>query len=166
MSRSEWNATNYDYNRSGFYFRPVRNVLICHTKNQLNCCDKKECIATVQKIQRIDREVFHEIKYNFLIGGDGNVYEGRGWDIRGNPAMSINWSSESLGIAFIGDFDQEEPTSRQLEAAKKLLKFGVENNKLAKDYELFGQYQIDVGDTTSPGFHVSKVIKTWEHWSP
>lgn len=43
-----------------------------------------------------------DIGYNFVVGEDGNVYEGRGWDKIGAHAPSYN--SKSIGICMIGNF--------------------------------------------------------------
>jgi N-acetylmuramoyl-L-alanine amidase len=43
-----------------------------------------------------------DIGYNFLVGEDGNVYEGRGWDAVG--AHAVPYNSNSIGICVIGDF--------------------------------------------------------------
>jgi N-acetylmuramoyl-L-alanine amidase len=48
----------------------------------------------------MDRLNYSDIAYNFLVGGDGQVYEGRGWDIQ--DALAKNVNDISLGIAFIG----------------------------------------------------------------
>lgn len=39
-------------------------------------------------------------RYNFLVGGDGLIYEGRGWGKKG--AHTFGFNSQSVGIAFIG----------------------------------------------------------------
>lgn len=39
---------------------------------------------------------------SFLIGNDGNVYEGAGWNKVG--AHTLGYNRKSIGIAFIGDF--------------------------------------------------------------
>jgi hypothetical protein len=43
-----------------------------------------------------------KISFRFLIGGDGKIYEGRGWDMSG--AHAPNYNSRSVGICLIGDF--------------------------------------------------------------
>lgn len=40
--------------------------------------------------------------YSFIIGGDGNIYEGAGWHKEG--AHTYGYNKKSIGIAFIGDF--------------------------------------------------------------
>lgn len=39
---------------------------------------------------------------SFIIGGDGNIYEGAGWHKIG--AHTRGYNSRSLGIGFIGNF--------------------------------------------------------------
>jgi len=64
-----------------------------------------------------------DIGYNFLVGEDGNVYEGRGWDIVG--AHAKNYNAESIGITFIGTFTNRIPNSVAINAAKQLISCGV-----------------------------------------
>jgi N-acetylmuramoyl-L-alanine amidase len=101
-----------------------------------------------------------DIGYNFLIGGDGNVYEGTGWDV-----MSSHKRPEGvLGISFIGNFNKRELTDGQIGAAKELLALGVRLSKLSPFYMLIAHNQ--TADTDSPGRNVVKVIQKWPHWSP
>lgn len=41
----------------------------------------------------------------FLIGGDGTIYEARGWNAVG--AHTYGWNNKSVGIAFIGTYESE-----------------------------------------------------------
>jgi hypothetical protein len=41
-----------------------------------------------------------------LIGEDGRVYEGRGWDKVG--AHTLGWSKVSVSFAFMGNFEEKE----------------------------------------------------------
>lgn len=40
--------------------------------------------------------------FSFIIGGDGNVYQGAGWHRQG--AHTRGYDNVSMGIAFIGNF--------------------------------------------------------------
>jgi hypothetical protein len=42
---------------------------------------------------------------SFCVGGTGQVYEGRGWDVIGSHAP--NYNSRSIGIVFIGNFSSK-----------------------------------------------------------
>lgn len=41
----------------------------------------------------------------FLIGGNGKIYEGAGWNFVG--AHTKGYNAKALGIAFIGDYRSE-----------------------------------------------------------
>lgn len=116
-----------------------------------------------QQIQNfhINSRKWLDIGYNFLIGGDGKVYTGRGWDFEGSHTLKYN--AKSIGIAFIGSFKWIAPTENQLCAAKKLIAEGLLQKKISTDYQLFGHCQLR--RTDSPGQALYDVIKTWDHWT-
>lgn len=102
-----------------------------------------------------------DISYNFLIGGNGNVYIGRGWNIQGKHTNGFN--EKSICIAFIGKFTDDAPPVRQLDAAQRLIKEGVSLKKIADNYNLYGHRQLKA--TESPGQALFEIIKTWDHWT-
>lgn len=50
----------------------------------------------------MNQKGWNDIGYNFVVGEDGNVYEGRGWGTHG--AHSTSYNSKSIGICIIGNF--------------------------------------------------------------
>lgn len=88
-----------------------------------------------------------DIGYNFLIGGDGAAYVGRGWDIQ--STLTKGYNANSIFIAFIGTFSKVVPPKHQLYAAQKLIEVGGEQEKLTPNYALYGQRQLV--PTESPG---------------
>lgn len=102
-----------------------------------------------------------DIAYNFLVGGDGAVYEGRGWDKEG--AHTKGYNKRSICIAFIGTFNKILPPLRQLSATKMLIEQGIKENKLHPNYKLFGHRQLIPSE--SPGKALFEIIKKWPHWS-
>lgn len=104
---------------------------------------------------------FDDIAYNFLVGGDGFGYVGRGWDYQG--AHSKGHNIKSIGIAFMGNFIDEAPPAQQTNAAIKLIEEGVKLKKIASDYKLFGHRQVT--KTESPGQALYDIIQTLPHWS-
>ena len=60
-----------------------------------------------------------DIGYNYLLGEDGNAYEGRGWDYIGSQVREYN--AVSLGFSVIGDFSKRLPNKPALDVVKQLI---------------------------------------------
>ncbi len=66
-----------------------------------------------------------DIGYNFLIGGDGRVYEGRGWGRVG--AHTYGYNSASVAFSFIGNAQDVSPSAAALQAFNDLNACSVSN---------------------------------------
>ncbi|XP_017888611.2 peptidoglycan recognition protein-like, partial [Ceratina calcarata] len=141
---------------------PVPYVIISHTVTDF-CTTQAECTFRVRFAQTFHIESRHwsDIAYNFLVGGDGLVYVGRGWNYVG--AHSFGYNNKSIGISCIGTFNSLKPSKTQLYALELLIETGVELGKIAKDYKLLGHRQIS--QTLSPGEALYSELITWPHWS-
>lgn len=141
---------------------PVPYVIILHTATE-NCSDQATCVYHIRTIQTFHMESKHwwDIGYNFLVGGDGFAYDGRGWF--GEGAHTYGYNSRSIGIGFIGTFNNLLPPERQIRAAKQLIELGVNKGYIAKNYKLLAHRQ--VSSTQSPGEVFYENIQTWPHWS-
>uniref|UniRef100_A0A8C6TGG2 Peptidoglycan recognition protein 5 n=1 Tax=Neogobius melanostomus TaxID=47308 RepID=A0A8C6TGG2_9GOBI len=102
---------------------------------------------TAMRNCKSNTEHFDDIGYNFLVGQDGTVYEGRGWGVVGAHTKGHN--ADSLGIALMGNFDYDSPSSEALMSVKQLLKAGVSQGFLFPQFVLFGHR--DLGNTKCPG---------------
>lgn len=107
-----------------------------------------ECAWRIRNTQTYHKYFrgFDDIGYNFLIGGDGRAYEGRGWNKQGAHTKGFN--EKSIGIAFSGIFKQKIPPDQQLRAAQQLIKIGVETRKLDPNYRLYGACQMRPTDSS------------------
>lgn len=127
----------------------------------------------------MESKAWDDIGYNFLVGGDGDVYEGikltiflishdsqlksskgRGWDKQG--AHTKGYNAGSIGIAYIGTFNKKLPNERQLNAGFLIMEEGVNLGKLTPDYKIFAHRQLIASE--SPGAAFYEIIKTWKHW--
>ncbi|XP_014609326.1 PREDICTED: peptidoglycan-recognition protein 2-like [Polistes canadensis] len=140
---------------------PLPNVIIHHTVTP-ECNTQSECSRRVQSIQsyHMDTLGWHDIGYNFLIGGDGNVYEGAGWTKEG--AHTLGYNKNSLGIGFIGNFEDKNASNKMVEAAHKLFRCGVSNGVLRDNIRAIAARQ--VSSTLSPGYRLSKQMESWPEW--
>lgn len=141
---------------------PVKLVIISHTATQ-SALTQAENVHLVRLVQtfHIESKKWYDIGYNFLVGCDGIVYEGRGWGAVG--AHTFGYNNVAIGISFVGCFMNVLPNEAALYQAKALIEHGVAIGEIDKDYVLVGHCQCC--PTESPGMMLFNEIKTWDHWS-
>lgn len=115
-----------------------------------------------------------DIPYNFLIGDDGFVYEGRGFHFKGE-IVENEFSSDFndfafLIIAFIGTFNDAQPSEQQLETFRRFMLQSVNRDVISRDYLLLLQDQLTMSVPDSAGlleelgtlaeFHYGNFFKT------
>lgn len=155
--KKDWNGLGYT--RTVKMPHPVGLVIVSETKS-VPCFSFSKCSHVLREVQKLGMDKGQwDIGANFLIGGDGNIYVGRGWDTINNHAHL------SIGVAFIGNYNIDELNKSMTDAALKLLHQGVRLGKLSKDYVLIGLNQSCRNVADGPGENIHKVIKTWKHFS-
>jgi N-acetylmuramoyl-L-alanine amidase len=141
ITRAQWGArAARSFTRLS---RPVANAIVHHTAGAA-CSNQAKCKQQMKEIQNLhmNKNRWVDIGYNFCVGGDGLVYEGRGWMRVG--AHTPNFNSVSIGICFIGTFTKTLPTAAALNAAKALIRCGVNNRHIKSGYRLGGHRQFGV----------------------
>ncbi|KAG7211020.1 hypothetical protein KM043_016382 [Ampulex compressa] len=161
ITRAQWGARPANGRVNPLRQNPAPYVVIHHA-NSTACTTQAICQARMRSFQNyhIDTKKWSDIGYNFVIGEDGNIYEGRGWGKAG--AHSTNYNSKSVGICFIGDFNARVPNAAAIGAARKLINWAMNNNKITSTYKLVGHRQ--TATTRCPGNNLYNLIKTWPHW--
>ncbi|KAM7399565.1 hypothetical protein PAMP_018830 [Pampus punctatissimus] len=143
VSRLEWAAAT-PRNKETLSSSACR-VIIHHTA-LTNYKGHREQLVSIQRLHMKERG-FDDIGYNFLVGGDGTVYEGRGWGVVGAHSKGNN--HDSVGIAFMGNFNYDTPSREAISSVKRLLQSGVSQGFLRPHFVLFGHR--DLGNTECPG---------------
>ncbi|XP_034356905.1 peptidoglycan recognition protein 4 [Arvicanthis niloticus] len=140
---------------------PAKYAIILHTAGR-TCSQPDECRLLLRDLQSffMDRLSACDIGYNFLVGQDGGVYEGVGWNNQGSKTDGYN--DIALSITFMGTFTGSSPNAAALEAAQDLIQCAVVNGYLTPNYLLMGHS--DVSNTLSPGQALYNIIKTWPHF--
>lgn len=163
ITRSMWGAL--PPKSAIIYLQPPSNrIMISHTVTD-ECDNKEECIEFMQSIQRNHQQAqsFNDIYCNFFIGGDGLVFEGRGWTIRGEHTIGHGIShNDAICVSFIGDYQNHPPKKSQIDALFKLIDRGIATNMLVENYAINAQRDFHV--SLSPGDAFYNVIKTWKQF--
>ncbi|XP_046831405.1 peptidoglycan recognition protein 3-like [Vespa crabro] len=162
ISRQQWGARSPKTTTRPLRINPPPYVIIHHS-DTVSCNTQAICQARVRSFQNyhMDTKKWNDIGYNFLVGEDGNVYEGLGWGKHGSH--SIPYNSKSIGICIIGNFTNTTPNPASIRTTKNLIAYGVANNKIKSDYKLLGHRQ--TAQTDCPGNSLYNMIKTWNNWS-
>lgn len=161
-SKKDWNGAPAKYERQ--LQHPTPFVVISHTASP-ECFSYTVCAAKMRNFQdlHMGSDDLSDIGYSFVVGGDGNVYEGRGWDVTNMHTGFVTRCN--IGISFIGNFVRDTPTNGQIEAVQELIKFGVKMGKIDENYKLIAMNE--TYNTLSPGVVLYGIISKWPHfWKP
>jgi N-acetylmuramoyl-L-alanine amidase len=138
---------------------PVSHVFIHHTEGN-SCGTKVKCSQAVRNIQGFHQKTrgWEDIGYNFLVGGDGNIYEGRGWGKVGAHTRGMN--NKAIAISFVGNYMKSTPSNKMLVVAQKLIDCGKEKGFISKNAQIHGHR--DQNCTECPGNKLYAIIKSWK----
>ncbi|CAH2235248.1 jg26736 [Pararge aegeria aegeria] len=160
LRRDEWQAMP-SYGED-FLKLPIGFVIIGHSAAN-NCEQRYRCIEAMLEVQRDHmRRGFSDIGPNFLVGGNGDVFEGRGANVFG--AMVTSWNRRSISIMFLGNYVLFKPIEVQFNHTSILLDTLVREGVLKPDYILYGQCQL-LPLTVSPGPLLVSELKRFPHWN-
>lgn len=107
-----------------------------------------ECIERIRLLQaRYMNDNLKDIPYNFLVGDDRNVYEGRGFQYEGEiPRNETNsaTSFDEVGIifAFIGTFIDDQPSDSQVDTFNRFLQSSIHQSYITNDFAMLLQDQL------------------------
>jgi N-acetylmuramoyl-L-alanine amidase len=147
VTRAEWGARPPQ--STSYMGDNVPYVFIHHTAGA-ECNTTSACMSQMRGIQNyhMDSNGWADIGYSFLMGGDGNLYEGRGFNVQG--AHTSGYNSVGYGVSFIGDFTSKLPTSgAQAAYFRAVNDCLLPQQKIKTSYQMYGHRQ--PGVTACPG---------------
>ncbi|HEY7823315.1 MAG TPA: N-acetylmuramoyl-L-alanine amidase [Acidimicrobiia bacterium] len=100
-------------------------------------------VRAIQKFHQGPERNWSDIGYNWLVGDDGTIFEGRGWGFSGAHARGHN--SVSIGVAYIGDGSRPVPDVAKF----SILRVAAEADRRFGSLLRVGHR--DVGSTACPG---------------
>ncbi|GIY00256.1 peptidoglycan recognition protein 1 [Caerostris darwini] len=153
------NAKTSQGNRE--FAKTPNHVIFSHTLEK-SCYKLFDCCKIVQELQSYHVDVLDwpDIGFNFLIGNDGRVYVGRGWNKISQ--FSHDFNEKSLSVAFIGNFFDTAPGPMALDTARNLIDCAVLKGYLMSNYTLHMLEDIECTANPAPG--LKKKIQHWLHY--
>ncbi|KAF3852298.1 hypothetical protein F7725_005653 [Dissostichus mawsoni] len=99
---------------------------------------------------------------SFVVGSDGYVYEGRGWNYLGTHTRGHN--SIGYGVSIIGNYTAALPSHHAMDLLRhRLVQCAVDGGGLAANFTIQGHRQV-VNYTSCPGDAFFSEIRSWEHF--
>ncbi|MEU1202981.1 FG-GAP-like repeat-containing protein [Streptomyces sp. NPDC005813] len=130
ITQAEWGAST-DYDGTPAYGTEIKAAVVHHTgvdsDNKLSCGESRARMRTIQQ-EHFSRGYF-DIGYNFVVDKCGQIFEGRsgGMDLPVIGAHDIGFNTNTVGISYIGNYENAKPTRAGLEAVSRIVawKFGM-----------------------------------------
>ncbi|XP_045646618.1 peptidoglycan recognition protein 3 [Ursus americanus] len=131
VSRTEWGARSLACRDQ---LNPPVAYVIMDQLRGMECQEQNICSQRLRSLQShsVYTKGWCDVAYNFLIGDDGRVYEGVGWNVQGVHTQGYN--NISLGIAFFGNKIGGSPSPVALSAAENLISYAIQKGHLSPRY--------------------------------
>ncbi|XP_006270293.2 N-acetylmuramoyl-L-alanine amidase isoform X1 [Alligator mississippiensis] len=160
IPRCMWEARPYKGEPQQLHL-PLGFLYIHHTYIPSQPCRSfPECAANMRAMQRFhqDDHGWNDIGYNFVVGSDGYLYQGRGWHWVG--AHTRGYNNKGYGVSYIGDYSTTLPEPFTLALVRnRFLRCAVAGARLQANYTVHGHRQM--GHTKCPGDALFQEIETW-----
>jgi tetratricopeptide (TPR) repeat protein len=156
--RSSWQASPPRTRRVVPMTRPSR-ITVHHTADQpaiasLGIRDPEQYLRRIQDYCTGSLN-WGDIGYHYLISADGRIWEGRSIQYQGAHAGNNSLNRGNIGIALIGNFDRDRPTSSQVESLGSLLGALASVHEI-RPSRIYGHK--DLRDTGCPGKHLQSIL--------
>lgn len=116
LPRSQWASARYIPSRMN-QMSPIHCITVHHDgMSPFFETDERSTIGRLESIRRFHRDSnnWGDIGYHYIIDRAGRAWEGRPISYQG--AHVSNHNPGNIGVLVLGNFDQQTPTTRQLEA--------------------------------------------------
>lgn len=126
---------------------PIQRIIMTFTDDQTTCVSSSKCIDMIRSMHIKYSRQFGDIPFNFIIGDDGHVYEGRGFNQQGlivREDYLPHTDNSGLVIAFIGNYSSVKPNERQQSILREFLEQFVSLGVMDIDYTVLSQSSINM----------------------
>ncbi|XP_069553299.1 N-acetylmuramoyl-L-alanine amidase-like [Brachyistius frenatus] len=144
---------------------PLQFLYVHHTYEPSSpCLSFPNCSRDMRAMQKFHQEDrgWNDIGYSFVVGSDGYIYAGRGWNHLGTHTRNHN--SIGYGVSIIGNYTASLPSRHAMDLLRhRLVRCAVDGGGLVANFTIHGHRQV-VNYTTCPGDALFSEIRSWEHF--
>ncbi len=130
VTRKEWSA-----NTAKPFKSQIPSIITVHHEGTYFDTSKqtaKEHILNIQKWSMGKDKNWIDVPYHFLVGLDGAVFEGRDINTLGQSNTSEDVDGQ-IQIALLGNFEEQEPTKKQINALVNLIAMLCKQHKISPE---------------------------------
>src|SRR3989339_404760 len=170
--RSSWSSATYEKRTKKVWpaeYEDPEVIIIHHTATNYKSSTSKQ-IKKIYRYHSYTRK-WGDIGYNYIIGKDGAIFEGRygGNGVIGGHSYykGTNYNKGSIGIAVLGNYENEHLSSEAKDSLQKLIGWLSSNNNISVKSSLkFFSKSLDnavighrnVASTACPGKNIYKLM--------
>lgn len=143
--RSEWVDNEFDPSGKYKQLTPVKRVIILYIKTDDTCLQNGHyCNEFIAKHQQEAYSDFDDITENFIVGPDGNFYEGRGFNKEGQTTYGslTSFNSKAISIGFMLKEADLKPSANQTDGFCQFIDKSLKNQDLDKDFLLYSHSEL------------------------
>jgi len=159
VNKESWNPYQSGFKPTTDYTWSAGRVFISQTNGPI-CYTTPQCSERVRDLRQVDvhRKNMSDIGANFLIGGDGNVYEGRGYSVRNGyyPAYAMD-----LSLAFIGDYSNVTLSQELKDVARNFLLCGVNRGNIQYYFSVYSDSDLTCNASNMEQNGIYQEIRNW-----
>ncbi|MGE4620245.1 MAG: N-acetylmuramoyl-L-alanine amidase [Planctomycetota bacterium] len=158
QKRSSWNAKPVRRNSVVAMTQPFR-ITVHNTADQpsIEKLGEQSPAHYLRRIQEycVKNLQWGDIGYHYLISSDGRIWEGRSMKYQGAHAGNNALNRGNIGVALIGNFDKNQPSSQQLDSLRTLLGSLCQIHDISPG-SIAGHRELR--ETTCPGRHLQAAL--------
>lgn len=113
---------------------PVTTVYVAESQTR-NCRRYLDCLTFVSALQDHDSTPYGDIQYNFVVTGQGSIFEGLSWDCKVHN-KTVGTDAILVLLTGYSKVDDYYVSSEQYESLRLFLRYNVMMRKLSPTYTL------------------------------
>ncbi|MEO1513962.1 MAG: N-acetylmuramoyl-L-alanine amidase [Bacteroidota bacterium] len=118
LDREEWCANGQCPIKNSPALTEVSHLIIHHSAGSNSSSDWPAVVRSIWDFH-VNTRGWDDVGYNWIIDPEGQIYQGRGDNVRGAHFCGTN--SQTMGVCLLGTFTEQEPTDAAVQSLRNLL---------------------------------------------